>query len=440
MAVTDIVPGSWGGVSPFRASEVVDVSMTIDAKGLPGDLQINFAHAPFLPYGLGRSYGDVCLNEGGTLLRTSLLDSIQHIDTDQGIITVHSGVTLETVLQHVIPLGWTLPVVPGTRFVTIGGAIANDIHGKNHHNSGCFGNHVESMIIWHKGTLVECSASTNQGLFRATIGGIGLTGLIVSACIRLQKISSSTLTITTSKVGSLATMLQELKQADRDYEFTVGWFDVQRQRGHLQRANRLHDGNLVVPRLRALSVPSIMHHLLRDSLVNLGNAWYYHRVMGMSQTSVSNYTNFFFPLDALTNWNVMYKPLGLLQYQFVVPDDHALSAISKIFSILKQASVLVNLAVIKTFGSTEPVGILSFARPGVTVALDMKNTHHAVHALSLCDDVVSHSGGRVYLAKDARLSPESFHDMYGSDTPEFLKYRDLSFSSSLWRRVTGETS
>lgn len=430
---------NWGGYPKSEARDVISVPHSSDMQSMLSQILDKHANAPFLPYGLGRSYGDVCLNNGGTLLQTSALTGIIHFDEVTGVINVGAGTSLESLLQHVIPKGWMLPVVPGTRHITIGGAVANDIHGKNHHAVGSFGSHVRSMVVWHNGELATCAPDTNPELFFACIGGMGLTGLIVSIEIRLHSISSSSLSITTSKVVSLETMIAMLRDADKAYTYTVGWYDVQRNRGHLQKANHLADGTFEMPALHALTVPAAARFLLNKPLIHFGNACYYHQILGEQKSTTANLSSFFFPLDILRQWNKAYQPNGLLQYQFVVPHDVGIQATTEIFATLRKYGVMINLTVVKSFGSKVSGGIMSFPMPGITVAMDMKNSSQALQALTECDAVVIEAGGRVYMAKDARLSARAFQTMYADALPRFLQQRDPLFSSSLWRRVMGES-
>ena len=430
---------NWGGYPKGEAKDVITVPNSSDMRSVLSHLIEKHTNAPFLPYGLGRSYGDVCLNNGGTLLQTSALTDTFDFNEVTGVLNVGAGTSLDKILQQVIPKGWMLPVVPGTRHITIGGAVANDIHGKNHHTVGSFGGHVRSMVVWHNGDLATCSLDDNSELFFACIGGMGLTGLIVSVEIQLHRISSSLLSITTSKVVTLETMIAMLRDADKAYTYTVGWFDVQRNRGHLQKANHIADGTFEMPVLHALTVPAAARFLLNRPLIHFGNACYYHQIIGEQKSTTANLSSFFFPLDILRQWNRAYQPSGLLQYQFVVPHDAGIEATTELFAILRRYGVMINLTVVKSFGNKVSGGIMSFPMPGITVAMDMKNSTQALQALTECDNVVMDAGGRVYMAKDARLSARAFQTMYADALPRFMQQRDPMFSSSLWRRVMGES-
>ncbi|MCO6466114.1 MAG: FAD-binding oxidoreductase [Bradyrhizobiaceae bacterium] len=391
---------------------------------------------PYLSFGLQRSYGDVGLNDGGTMIDTSMLTGIIAADFDTGVITVAAGTSLDAIIRQVIPRGWMLPVVPGTRWITVGGAIANDIHGKNHHIAGSFGNHVLEIGLWWKGAFDTCSAVHNADVFRATIGGLGLTGLVVWATIQLEKVQSSLLDVWTSKV-TLDAMVTSLHRADARYPYSVAWLDVQRQRGLLQLAMPSNVSNHTVPPNHKVNVPRCSSLFVNDLTVGIGNVAYFHALAIRSGKQTTSMTKFFFPLDVVNNWNVVYGRSGFLQYQFVVPSDQWERCIHQVLNVLRTHGVASYLAVVKTFGTVASKGIMSFPMPGVTLAMDVRNTPTARKALDECDVVVAEAGGRVYLAKDARLSPKVFADMYGEQLKEFSQHVDPAFSSSLWRRVNG---
>ncbi len=428
------IPQSWGRFP----NSMPNATLALERATLSAWPPEGFA-GPFLCYGMGRSYGDVCLNTGGTILRTTGMSKLIHFSSADGTIVVEAGATLESVLNHCIPHGWFVPVLPGTRHVTVGGAIANDIHGKNHHRAGSFGHHVLRMMVLHKGALVECSPTSEAGLFAATIGGLGLTGVIVWAEIQLVRISSTNIHAKRVVARSVEEMFDVLVAADDDHEYTVAWLDAWTERGICLLGNHATEGPLQRIRSGSLSVPRFAGVALTNVGVRLFNSLYHAvQVVGGKHRTMRT-EPFFFPLDVIRNWNDLYGIRGMLQYQFVVPRTHGVQQVRMILAHLRSRRCSSYLSVFKIFGEAKSVGMMSFPKPGITVALDFPNTGSRLfEALSECDRMVLDAGGRVYPAKDARLSPLTFKAMYGERLQEFLTYRDPQFSSSFWRRVMEE--
>lgn len=383
-----------------------------------------------LPYGLGRSYGDSCLNEGGTLLYTTRLNHLIEFDREQGLITTESGVSFADILNVIVPAGWFIPVSPGTKFVTVGGAIANDIHGKNHHIEGTFGRHVVSFeLLRSDGT--KQTLTPDSDLFSATIGGLGLTGLITQATFKLIKIPGPFVSVNSIPFKGLERFfeLSEISKAS----YTVSWVDClsKTPRGIFMAGDFTGAGDYK-PQKEILTFPCYAPSFLLNSLsIQLFNEVYFQRVPTRGTTKTVSLNPFFYPLDSIHNWNKMYGKQGFLQWQCVVPKE----AISEIFSILRKNRAGSFLAVLKTFGNISSPGLLSFPRPGVTLALDFPiRGLETFKVLDMLDCVVKEHNGALYPAKDARMSKEMFSLSFPR-LNEFKEFIDPHFSSSFWRRV-----
>ncbi len=404
-----------------------------------------------LPYGLGRSYGDVCLNEGGVLLTTRSLDRFIEFDVDKGLLRCEAGVSLSEILELCVPQGWFLPTTPGTQFVTVGGAIANDVHGKNHHCAGTFGRHVlQFELLRSDGERLVCSSTCNEYYYAATIGGLGLTGLITWAEIKLKRIYHRAMQVDSIKFNDLDEFFEISTQSDQYYDYTMAWVDCNSRdaklgRGIFFRGNHIDESE--IPKQWHLPFLNRLPPVLRTMPINLPrfalNRWsvsafnhlYYHQQKQKKVSHLVDYQPFFYPLDAIFAWKRLYGKNGFLQYQFVVPnEDHRV--IKSIFKIIALSGLSSFLAVLKTFGELTSPGMLSFPRPGVTLALDFPiKGATTFELLERLDDKVRDAGGVVYPCKDARLSPRNFQAYYPQWTA-FSQYIDPRFSSSFWRRVT----
>ena len=436
---TEIVRASWGNY-PNESQRLA----------LLGNRHETFVVQPgekLLPYGAGRSYGDSCLNTTGILLGTSALDHFIAFDSASGLLTCEAGVTLAEIIELILPYNWFIPVTPGTKFVTLGGAIANDVHGKNHHREGTLGCHIVSLeLLTSKGIRRICSASENPELFAATIGGLGLTGLVVSASIQLKRIASPFLSGTSTKFENLDEFFQLNASALQDYEYTVSWIDCLSAGAALGRgifmaanqanADEVQEAGLKEPRRLPLAIPIMPPVSLVNRVTLKPFNWaYYHRQRERRVTRLWHYNAFHYPLDAIAHWNRIYGPKGLLQYQCVVPaaDQERVSrTLLEEISRSGQGSFLV---VFKTFGERCSPGLLSFPMEGSTLALDFPIRGPSTFALlDRLDAIVVEAGGRIYPAKDARMSSETFRHGYPR-VEEFLKFVDPQFSSNFERRV-----
>ncbi len=355
-----------------------------------------------LAYGCGRSYGDSCLNEGGTLLVATGLDRFIALEPS-GLLRCEAGVTLAEILDLIVPQGWFLPVVPGTKWVTVGGAIANDIHGKNHHRAGSFGRHVTRFeLLRSSGQRLMCSPDSNPELFAATIGGLGLTGLILWAEIRLQRVAGAGIAQERVRFANLEEFLT-LAAEDAAHEYTVAWVDCLARGRRLGRGVYLRGAHVPFPagvRRRAsgagLRVPfDAPSHLLNRATLGAFNALQYRRGPAKAARTTVAYEPFFFPLDALGDWNRLYGAAGFLQYQCVVPDSPGGAAARAILERVSRSTETPTLGVIKRFGSIASPGLLSFPRPGLTLAIDF--SFRGKRTLDLLDELdreVRDAGGR----------------------------------------------
>lgn len=398
-----------------------------------------------IPHGLGRSYGDVCLNDGNTVVPTRALRHFISFDSDSGLLTCESGVSLADIISLVVPHGWFLPVTPGTKFITVGGAIANDVHGKNHHVAGTFGNHVKSFVLLRSdGLRLRCSPEENAELFAATIGGMGLTGIILQATIQLIPIKNNRISVTSVKFNSLDEFFNLSARFEKDYAYTVSWIDCMAKgkslgRGHFMAGNHAGEeagADLSVPPDKGIPVPiDFPEFVLNNLSIKLFNTAYYNRQLKHEKTFLSDFNSFFYPLDSVLDWNRIYGKRGLVQYQCLVPnqDTSVIRSILKSISDSGQGSFL---AVMKIMGDIPSPGIISFSGPGITLALDFPVTEKVLALLKKLDNIVRDAGGRLYSAKDACMAPEDFKCFY-PDWERLAKYIDPKCSSSFWRRVTG---
>jgi FAD/FMN-containing dehydrogenase len=398
--------------------------------------------ASVLPYGNGRSYGDSCLNIGGALLATRSLDRFIAFDAERGTLTCEAGVLLAEILDLAVPKGWFLPVTPGTRFVTVGGAIANDVHGKNHHRSGTFGRHVLRFeLLRSDGRRLLCSAHENGEWFAATVGGLGLTGVITWAEIQLRRIEGPWMDVESIRFRNLDEFVELCAASDQDFEYTVAWVDclargAELGRGILQRANHAPAQSRLPRHARQLTVP--VHppfSLVNGASLRLFNTLYYHRQLTVRNRTLEHYEPFFYPLDGILHWNRLYGPHGLYQYQCVLPGSTALEATAGLLEAISMSGLGSFLAVLKTFGAIDSPGMLSFPRAGITLALDFPNCGVRLERLFReLDAIVDAADGRLYPAKDGRMPGALYRNGYPRWS-EFRRFIDPQSSSSFWRRV-----
>ena len=403
------------------------------------------ALAPLLPYGKGRSYGDACLNGDGTVLDTAGLDRLIGFDRETGVVRCEAGVTLGQILEVALPAGWFLPVTPGTKYVTVGGAIANDVHGKNHHGAGTFGRSVPRLELARSDRSVQVLTPADA-LFRATVGGLGLTGFITWADVQLIPVQSPDILLRRERFERLDAFFPLSERAEAESDYVVAWIDAlsAEGRGVLMQGDHapaVPKGGLPVggrrfePRLSApLDAPG---WALSPLSMRAFNAVYYRSQTPIRQPKRVGFDPFFYPLDQVGAWNRLYGARGFLQFQSVVPPGVGLEVTRAMLGRIAKAGAASFLAVLKLFGDVPSPGLLSFPRPGVTLALDLP--HRGDQTLRLVRDLNAmavEAGGALYPAKDALMTPEQFRASF-PHLDAFQRHVDPAFSSTFWRRVAG---
>jgi L-gulonolactone oxidase len=430
---------SWGrlDVVPHDITRPAFLDEAEAAVRSPGPAQLCF--------GLGRSYGDVCLNANGRLIVTDRLDRIIRFDRGRGILRAEAGLSLDRLLRITVPAGWFPPVLPGTKFVTLGGAVANDLHGKNHETVGTFGAHVTAFgLARSTGEVLTVSRTENSNLFAATIGGLGLTGMILWVELQLAPIRSAMIQSETLPLKDLADFFR-LSEESADWTYRVAWIDCLAKgsvagRGFYIRGRHVESGGFPLHSAPRLAAPfDAPGWLLNTHTISMFNTTYLHRPLILGTKRV-HYDPFFFPLDAVANWNRMYGKRGFFQHQSAVPMAGAFDALRKLLELTADFGEGSFLVVLKLFGDMRSPGLLSFPLPGATLALDFPNkgdsTRRLLHRMA---EVVLAAGGRLYPAKDATMPAEAFRAGY----PEWRKLetaRDPAIMSDFWRRVTTETA
>lgn len=395
---------------------------------------------------MGRSYGDSCQNEHGILIQTTRLDKFIQFDPASGRLRAEAGVTLQEIARLTLPHGWFHAVTPGTQYVTLGGAIANDVHGKNHHRAGSFGNHVTAFeLLRSDGTRLECSPDNNPEWFAATVGGLGLTGLITWAEVQLKQVKNEWLEVEYFPFSSIHAF-NDLNQALEDrYEYIVAWLNCTSKgsklgRGILMCANHADGAPSTAssPSRSARALPfDWPGWVLNAETVRLFNSLYYRVHQAKSGKKIPvHYQPFFYPLDGIEHWYRMYGEQGFLQFQCVIPEACKTPALTDLLNLIAKSGQASFLSVLKKFGHPRSLGMLSFPRPGITLAMDFPmRGATTLSLLSSLADVVIEAGGALYPAKDACMSVEAFRQAY-PEWQAFSRYIDPAFSSSFWRRVT----
>ncbi len=387
--------------------------------------------------GLGRSYNNAAQSADGLVISTARMNRIIELDATTGLVTCEAGVSLEQLMVAGLPAGWFVPVSPGTRQVTIGGAIAADVHGKNHHVAGSFARHVLSLqILLPDGDLRTVTSSSDPALFWATAGGMGLTGLIVRATVRLKRVATSRVRVDTVRTADIDETMAVLAEHDRRYGYTVAWSDSMARGAGLGRSvitsGDFADLADLPPTDRAdpfafrpgarVGVPAgFPPGLINRYTVRLANEAWYHKAPRSRTGEIQTIGAFFHPLDGIRNWNRVYGPGGFRQYQYVVPFGQE-AAVRRSFELVSEAHAPSFVTVLKRFGEGDP-GLLSFPMAGWTLALDFPaRTPGLARLLGQLDELVLEARGRVYLAKDSRVPAEVLAEMYPR-LPEFRKLR-----------------
>lgn len=371
--------------------------------------------------GLGRSYGDPAQLSGGVVLNNRELGGISEI-SHEGVVSVGAGVSIDELLSMSIPQGWFVPVTPGTRQVTLGGAFAADVHGKNHHVDGSFAAHVRSLRIVTPTGIFDVSPERDAELFWASAGGMGLTGVITSLTLQMMRIETDQVLVDTERFANVEGVMQEMLTRDDDYRYSVAWVDCMTKGAHMgrailtrgrhARASELDESTLKAPASPKLFVPfDAPSGLLNAASVRVFNEVWFRSAPKHQEKEPQSLSSFFHPLDGVRDWNRLYGRRGFVQYQFCVDDAHA-STVVEAIARLSSSGVASFLAVLKRFGAANP-GPLSFPVPGWTLALDLPVGPRSLpRVLDDLDSMVLEAGGRIYFAKDARLGPEKVRTMY----------------------------
>lgn len=428
-------PAAWNRIPTLSPERVVSLS-TSTARP-PSSLP-----RPLLAHGNGRSYGDVCLSDQGTVLATPAMDRFLTFDESTGVIRCEAGVTLGALLALTVPRGWFLPVSPGTQWATLGGAIANDVHGKNHHAMGSFGHHVRAFELWRSdGKVLTCGPEQNEEWFRATVGGLGLTGLLRWVELQLIPVATPYMNVEAQRFSNLDAFWRLNREAELRWPYTVAWIDCLARgskmgRGILFSADHASEvtERIRAPRRRWGFPVDPPFSLVNGLSLRAFNALYFRQPLRPGPV-LQHYLPYFYPLDAIEGWNKMYGRKGFYQYQCVIPPGAAEAATAELLKTIAEKGEGSFLVVLKTFGPRPSLGMLSFPRAGATLALDFPNRGQKTLALlEALDRIVSEAGGALYPAKDARMSAELFRSSFPA-WEAFSSFIDPQFSSAFWRRV-----
>jgi FAD/FMN-containing dehydrogenase len=432
---------SWGRYPTYDA--------TVKAIHWQGDFpsSIDGIHHGALAVGMGRSYGDVCLLKDGTLLRTTSMNRLLDFNPETGLLTAEAGITLAQILDFAVPRGYFLPVTPGTKYVTLGGAIANDIHGKNHHIAGTFGNHVTQFeLVRSDGTHLHCTPTENPDYFAATIGGMGLTGVMTWAQLRLKPIVSRMVDYQGIQFHGIDEFLDLTRQSEH-IEYTVSWVDVTSTGKNFCRGIFMQGDHSQVPApLKVSSKPKLTFPIelpgfaLNSLTVGAFNTLFFNKQIKKRVTALQDYEPFFYPLDAVLKWNKMYGKRGLLQFQYAIPWEHAREGTVAILQEVAKSGLASFLAVLKAFGDVPSPGMMSFPKPGITLALDFPiKPGKSFELFDRLAQMTLEFGGRLYPAKDARMTAPQFQAFY-PQWERFARFKDPALTSSFWERVIGDAA
>ncbi len=420
----------WGRTAPTTAAVVRPTSrteaITMLSDGLHGRA-VGFR-------GLGRSYGDAAQSAGGTVVETTRMAAVLNFDRERGTVRAEAGLSIDALLRRTMPEGWFIPVTPGTRMVTLGGAVASDVHGKNHHRDGSFGVHVSSLRLVLPGGSVR-DLVPGDPLFGATVGGMGLTGFILEMTVQLLPVTSSFMKVKTVRAGNLESLMRTLEDHDTKYRYSVAWIDclsgghslgrgVVTSGDHAATGPAPGGGATLVstfdPKVRLRAPSALPPGLLNRASVRVFNEAWYRHAPRTARTGVEHAATFFHPLDGVADWNRIYGPRGFVQYQYVVPFGRE-DTVARSLRLLSDAGAASFLAVLKRFGEHSS-GLMSFPRPGWTLALDLPVRAGLADLLAKLDRLVLEAGGRLYLAKDSRM-PRPMLEAGYPNLEEFRKIR-----------------
>jgi decaprenylphospho-beta-D-ribofuranose 2-oxidase len=433
MRTKSMVLGGWGRAPLAK----LDAFRPERLSELPQAL-VQSVETGVLARGAGRSYGDQALNGGGHVALTERLDRVLGFDDATGLLVAEPGVTIQTALRLFLPRGWQVPVSPGTGLATLGGALANDVHGKNHDRVGSFGNHVRWFdLLLADGTTRRVTPDGEPALYRATIGGMGLTGIVTALALQMTKVPSDAVDVTVRRVRDLDAFMAALTESRATATYSVGWIDALARgrnlgRGILETAEPSPQGVGAGP-LKHKRVPLDFPGFALNRLsVRLFNEVYYRRAAASAQRR-EPVEKFLFPLDSLLDWNRIYGKRGFHQFQCVIPDAEAGRGVPKLLDAVSGAGAASFLAVLKTLGG-EGRGLLSFPLRGFTLALDLPRRKDTGALFAALEQITLDHGGRIYLAKDALLSAAGFQRMY----PQAVEFRRVVESVDPHSRFTSD--
>ena len=408
---------SWGNY-PVHEVRVVELSAILQ------NLQTLDSEQQKITFGNGRSYGDAPLSD--TIISTSTQNKIYDFDSDSGLLHCESGLLIEDIINQFLPRGWFPQVVPGTKQVSVGGAIAADIHGKNHHKKGSFSESVESLtLVLPDGSCVSCSRDSNVDLFQATCGGMGLTGIISDVKLKLMKVKTRNVIQNVHRTSSLKDTIDFFMKKDES-DYSVAWVDTSCDiesmgRAVIQTGAFAGDGDLDYHPKPAISVSDFVPaFLLNDSTISVFNTLYYNLVGRESSNQKITAESFFFPLDKIRDWNRLYGDSGFRQFQVIFPLESSFDGIKALFKAMKKHELISYLAVLKLYGKQNE-NLLSFPMEGFSIAMDFKNKPGTSALFKHFDEITTSYSGRIYLAKDASMSRECFEAGY----PNADKFRQL---------------
>jgi decaprenylphospho-beta-D-ribofuranose 2-oxidase len=418
---------SWGNYPRYQTTEIL-FSQHKNAKRLFAD------YTEFIPFGNGRSYGDSALNDYVLNLRP--LNYLMDFNPNNGHLRCQAGVLLSEIIEIFLPRGWFLQITPGTKFITIGGAIAADVHGKNHHVAGCFSESViEFQLLLPNGELRKCSKQENSALFQATCGGMGLTGIITEATIQLQRVTSAEIEQKTIKTRNLEETFSAFEN-NKNITYSVAWIDCLTSEKNLGRSiltvgEHAANSNLKYESKKLLNVPfTLPGFVLNKYSTRLFNNIYYRLPQKGVSEQITTIDKFFYPLDAIGNWNRIYGKNGFTQYQFVLPAESSYAGLETVLRRISKSGMGSFLAVLKLLGKTND-NWLSFPLEGYTLALDFKIEKRLFPLLNELDAIVMDFGGRFYLAKDTRMSATTFAAGY----PKIERFRELRKNTGTAKQI-----
>lgn len=396
--------------------------------------------------GSGRSYGDAALNASGFTILTEQLDRLLEFDESSGLLKAESGISLEALLKIFVPRGWMIPVVPGTKFISLGGAVAADIHGKNHHKDGSFSKHLKSFeLIDGNGSIRQCSRQENADVFWATVGGMGLTGLITNVQLQLQKIPSAHIRMKAIPARNFSELVKSYADYEEKHHFSVAWLDClakgeSRGRGVLLLGDFEEGHDHKWHPKTPISIPmEAPNFLLNELSMSAFNELYYR--LPRPETQLIDADKYFFPLDRISNWNRLYGTRGFIQYQCLLRGDGASEGLERILKLCQEEGIPSYFAVLKRFAKAEKHehATLSFPDEGYTLAMDFPGSARLSNLCQKLDQIVIEYGGRIYLAKDSMLDAATFSQMY----PQATRWQEVchrlnaeqAFSSNLAIRL-----